>query len=76
MNFIKAWFIDPHNKTGCRFITVDAYNNHDTIHYYQNNGFEFTFPNIKTEKEYYNIKSRKLKTRTMFFDLIKITQQP
>ena len=75
MNFIKAWFIDPHNKTGCRFITVDAYNNPDTIHYYQNNGFEFTFPNIKTEKEYYSIKSRKLKTRTMFFDLIKITQQ-
>jgi len=26
MDFIKAWIIDPLNKTGCRFIVVDAYN--------------------------------------------------
>jgi GNAT superfamily N-acetyltransferase len=26
MTFIKSWFIDAHNKTGCRFVVVDAYN--------------------------------------------------
>jgi hypothetical protein len=26
MDFIKSWFIDGANKTGCRFIVVDSYN--------------------------------------------------
>ena len=26
MEFIKSWFIDAGNKTGCRFLIVDAYN--------------------------------------------------
>ena len=72
MDYIKMWFTDPHNKTGCRFIIVDAYNNDNTIKYYINNGFEFTFPDETTEKEYYGLKTRKLKTRSMIFDLIKI----
>lgn len=31
LEFIKYWFIDPNNKTGCRFVTVDAYNNPDAL---------------------------------------------
>ncbi|MGE8290276.1 MAG: hypothetical protein ACN6ON_01310 [Sphingobacterium sp.] len=27
MDFNKSWFIDHANKTGCRFIVVDSYNN-------------------------------------------------
>ena len=26
MDFIKSWFIDEENKTGCRFVVVDSYN--------------------------------------------------
>jgi GNAT superfamily N-acetyltransferase len=26
MNFIKSWFIDDNNKTGCRYLVVDSYN--------------------------------------------------
>lgn len=26
IEFIASWFIHPNNKTGCRFIVVDAYN--------------------------------------------------
>ena len=29
------------NKTGCQFITVDALNNHDTLNFYEKNGFAF-----------------------------------
>lgn len=25
LDFIKLWFIEPLNKTGCRFVIVDAY---------------------------------------------------
>lgn len=38
LDFIKSFFIEE-NKTGCRFITVDAY--HDAITFYQNNDFRF-----------------------------------
>jgi len=33
MNFIKGWFIDNENKTGCRFIVVDAYVNEKATAY-------------------------------------------
>ena len=36
--FIKSYFLED-NKTGCRFITVDAYN--DAVHFYQNNDFQY-----------------------------------
>lgn len=52
MNFIKAWFIEPNNKTGCRYILVDAYNTPNTIGYYKRNGFNFIFNNIDSEKRY------------------------
>nr|WP_186972113.1 GNAT family N-acetyltransferase [Bacteroides intestinalis] len=37
LNFIKSYFIED-NKTGCRFITVDAYSS--AIPFYLKNGFE------------------------------------
>jgi GNAT superfamily N-acetyltransferase len=48
------------NKTGCRFVTVDAYNNPDTISFYTSNGFDFL-----TKMDV------KLKTRLMYFDLVR-----
>ena len=58
LDFIKVWFTDG-NKTGCRFIIVDAYNNPKTIAFYQKNGFQFLVEEDSSDE-----------TRLMFFDLI------
>ena len=58
MDYIKGYFLD-NNKTGCRFITLDAENNERTIKFYQKNGFDFL--TTKDEDE---------ENRLMFFDLI------
>lgn len=57
IDFIKAWFTQG-NKTGCRFIVVDAYNNANTLHFYEKNKFEYLLTSDKQED-----------TRLMFFDL-------
>ena len=57
LDFIKYWFTDG-NKTGCRFIVVDAYNSPSTMNFYMKNGFQFLLDGDKTNK-----------TRLMFFDL-------
>ena len=73
INFIKAWFLDPLNKTGCRFILVDSYYKENTIKFYANNGFSFLFGSEEQEKEFRNIpKEKSLKTRLMYFDLIEL----
>jgi len=71
MDFIKSWFIDKSNKTGCRFIVVDSYNEQNPIRYYSDNGFLFLFSTEDQEKEYSGVDSSDiLKTRLMYFDLI------
>lgn len=57
LDSIKMSFLS-NNKTGCRFITVDAYNNPDTISFYTRNSFVFL-----TGNDY------AMKTRLMYFDL-------
>lgn len=57
LNMVKRFFITD-NRTGCRFITVDAYNNSRVINFYEKNEFE-----LFTDKD----KGRD--TRSMFFDL-------
>lgn len=71
MDFIKAWFIDPHNKTGCRFIVVDAYNEKGPLEYYEKNGFQYMFSTEQQETEYTKgVVNCPLVTRLMYFDLI------
>lgn len=71
MNFIKSWFIDGANKTGCRFIVVDSYNEINPLKYYSNNEFIPLFSNEEQEKEYTGIGSdAKLETRLLYFNLI------
>ena len=55
LNFIKSYFLEE-NKTGCRFITVDAYN--DAIPFYQNNDFQF----LRKEEDDFV-------TRLLYYDL-------
>lgn len=71
MDFIKSWFIDSNNKTGCRFVVVDAYNEGSPISYYKRNDFEFLFSTEEQEKEYTGLTEKDdLSTRLMYFDLI------
>ncbi len=71
MDFIKGWFIDSNNKTGCRFLVVDSYNTPKPLAYYKRNGFEPLFTTDEQEKNYFDLdESIVLKTRLMYFDLI------
>lgn len=71
MDFIKGWFDGVDNKTGCRFILVDAVNNAHTIRYYERNGFRPLFPREENEKEFYGIPADEpLRTRMYYFDLL------
>ncbi len=71
MNFIKDWFVDETNKTGCRFIVVDAYNDEKVLKYYKRNGFEYLFSSEEQEAELtLHPQGERLNTRLMYFDLI------
>lgn len=61
IDFIKLYFLED-NKTGCRFITVDAYN--AAVPFYEKNGFDFL------------IKKDESPTQLMFFDLMNIKLEP
>lgn len=74
MDFIKSWFIEKGNKTGCRFIIVDSYNQIAPLKYYKRNGFVELFSTEEQEKEYTNIpEDKELNTRLLYFDLIVLT---
>jgi GNAT superfamily N-acetyltransferase len=73
LRVIKQMVISPDILGGCRFLTVDAYNNDGTRRYYENNGFKYFFSTEQQEKEYIGLPPEKeLKTRLMYFDLIQI----
>ncbi len=57
LNMIKKMFLKD-NRTGCRFITIDAYNNERTLRFYEKNDFTF-----------FSDKDKNKKTRSMYFDL-------
>jgi GNAT superfamily N-acetyltransferase len=59
-DYIKVLFI-TNNRTGCTFITVDAYNETNVIEFYIKNGF--AFPSSKDKDD---------KIRLMYFDLMTI----
>lgn len=71
MDFIKSWFIDGANKTGCRFIVVDSYNDEGPLRYYAENLFIPLFSSDDQEKEYTGIPvEESIPTRLLYFDLI------
>lgn len=70
MTFIKDWFRHEDNKTGCRFIAVDAYNEEKVLNYYERNGFVPLYKTEDIEKQYYDIPANEpLRTRLLYFDL-------
>ena len=52
MDFIKSWFVDPLNKTGCRYIVVDAVNKEKVLKFYEKNGFKYIFASDEEEMNY------------------------
>ena len=59
LDFIKMFFTEK-NKTGCRYITVDAYNESRVIKFYLRNDFTFLTESDKDDP-----------TRLMYYDLMR-----
>ena len=71
IDFLKRWLLEKENRTACRFLTVDAYNNKKTLQYYENNSFKYLFSTEQQEKQHIGIPEEKeLKTRLLYFDLL------
>jgi GNAT superfamily N-acetyltransferase len=82
LDFIRMWFLDESNKTGCRFAIVDAKNEPEVLRFYEHNGFKALFPR-EIDEDFYTKPAkddeereermkhpRKLRTRLMFSDLL------
>ncbi|MBQ6083704.1 MAG: N-acetyltransferase [Bacteroidales bacterium] len=73
LDFIKGWFFSSNNKTGCRFVIVDAVNAPEVISFYQKNDFRMLFSSEKQEITY-TVGEKDvpttLDTRLMYFDLL------
>ena len=78
IDFIKSWFINPLNKTGCRYLVVDAVNKPKVLQFYIDNGFDFIFSSDVEEMQYMS-KAEQVadndvfrETRLMVFDLMSL----
>lgn len=79
LEFIKSWFVEPLNKTGCRYIVIDAVNHPKVFTFYQRNDFKFLFATDEEEWTFlhgdrYDDTTQgdipPVRTRLMYFDLI------
>ena len=73
VNFIKLWFLDDENKTGCRFLVVDAYNKPEVLSFYERNGFKYLYATEEDEINATQVHDNRIKTRLMFLDLLHTT---
>ena len=72
LNYIKDWFTHPANKTGCRFLIVDALNEDKVIEFYRKNGFNLVYDSEDEEKEAFMIDPEQyLRQRFMCCDLLR-----
>lgn len=73
IDFVAQWFTSEDNKSGCRHLIVDAYNEPGLIDFYERNGLKLFFSTEQQEREYRNFDTgvnEKLATRLMYRDLI------
>lgn len=73
MDFIKVLF-RTNNRTGCRFLIVDAKNRPETLRFYEKNEFQYLINDERLEAKYMGIGvgHLPLNTRLMYFDLLKL----
>lgn len=80
INYIKIWFADDDNKTGCRFLVVDAYNKKKVLDFYERNKFKFLYADEETERieQHFPEDVERIFTRHMFLDLLhtEVLQMP
>ena len=62
VRFVKEWFVDNDNKSGCRLAIVDAKNSKNVISFYEKNGFKCLF-NTEAD-EYKNMHMHEKETET------------
>ena len=77
LDFIKGWFFSSNNKTGCRFVIVDAVNDPNVIAFYQKNDFQMLFSSEQQELAYTVGKKdaqTAIGTRLMYYDLLNMRQ--
>ena len=77
LDYIKGWFFSSSNKTGCRFIIVDAVNDTRVLSFYIRNDFQPLFTTEEQDFSYLMGKKDipvQLDTRLMYFDLLKLRQ--
>lgn len=71
LNYVKSWFIEEDNKTGCRFLVVDAYNQDRVLKFYERNKFKYLYSTENEERQELHIHEKeRMHTRLMFLDLI------
>ena len=73
IEFVMQWFTSPDNKSGCRHLIVDAYDEPHLLDFYQRNGLNLFFSSVEQEMEYRNWNKEKdgpLESRLMFRDMI------
>lgn len=72
IDILKWWFTEPDNKTGCRYLAVDAYNDKDVLEFYcDRNEFRPLFSTEEQEAES-SCKEVPMATRYLYFDLIDV----
>ena len=73
IDFVMGWFTSTDNKSGCRHLIVDAYDEPHLLEFYQRNGLNFFFSSVEQEMQYRNWDIEKdgaLETRLMYRDMI------
>lgn len=73
IDFVAQWFSSDDNKSGCRHLIVDAYNEQGLIEFYERNGLKLFFSTEQQERDYRSLDAddtEKLETRLMYRDLI------
>lgn len=75
LDYVKNWFSEPENKTGCRFVIVDAINSDRVLKFYSDNQFNCLFSSDEQELAYekVNAKQEKPNTRLMYYDLLDLS---
>ena len=74
VEYIKYWFTRRTNKSGCRYVVVDAYNSQGVLSFYEKNDFKFLYSTEEEERETFGLaKGEHLNSRMMYFDLIGYT---
>ncbi|MCI5601011.1 MAG: N-acetyltransferase [Hallerella porci] len=71
IEFVAQWFAGDENKSGCRHLIVDAYNENWLLEFYKKCGLNPIFSSEEQERKYRQIEDSKiLQTRLLYRDLI------